>query len=273
MRDDFSDSSDSAATRRRTVAPDLCAKAGQRRFMTARMARVSPTIWLSGDAMACQHLRQGFSMAPSPPASKLTLTRLAPDRTSDARLVRGVAEGDRDALSMVWDRYAKLVRSVLFGALGPDQAAEDLLQEVFLAFYRGAARIRDAGALRGYLVAAAVRMAALELRKRKVRRWIGLSASGELPELPVPPQDSEAREALRALYRVLDQLGNRRRLAFALRHVQGMELLEVAAALHISESTARRELFRAREQLAALSRREPALARYLDRKLAAGGEP
>jgi RNA polymerase sigma-70 factor, ECF subfamily len=205
-------------------------------------------------------------MQPAPLLNPSSVAHFPADRSSDALLVRSVAGGDHHALALVWERYGKLVRSVLFGALGPDQAAEDLLQEVFLGFYRGASRMRDPSALRGYLVTLAVRLVALELRRRKVRRWVGLSSNGELPDLPVPPEDSEAREALRALYHVLDQLGSRRRLAFVLRHVQGMELMEVAAALQISESTARRELSRAKDQLAALSRRQPALSRYLARE-------
>ena len=71
---------------------------------------------------------------------------------------------------------------------------------------------------------------------------------------------------------MLDQLGSRRRLAFVLRHVQGLELLEVAAALEISESTARRELAKAQQQLAALARREPTLARYLSLHSAGGAQ-
>jgi RNA polymerase sigma-70 factor (ECF subfamily) len=79
------------------------------------------------------------------------------------------------------------------------------------------------------------------------------------------PSDPESREALRALYRVLDGLGNRRRLAFVLRHVQGLEMMEAASALGVSESTLRRELVRARAHLARAGQREPALARYLAR--------
>jgi RNA polymerase sigma-70 factor (ECF subfamily) len=104
----------------------------------------------------------------------------------------------------------------------------------------------------------------MELRNRRVRRAVGLSATGELPDLPVAPADSEAREALRALHRALDQLSAQRRLAFVLRHVQGMEVLEVAAALNLSLSTARRELERAQRQLAALARSEPALGWYVE---------
>jgi RNA polymerase sigma-70 factor (ECF subfamily) len=54
-------------------------------------------------------------------------------------------------------------------------------------------------------------------------------------------------------------------MAFVLRHVQDMEMLEVAAALEISESTLRRELQRAREHMLRAAGREPALAHYLSR--------
>ncbi len=188
------------------------------------------------------------------------------DRCTDEKLVRDAASGDRAALGLVWDRYARLVRSVLIGVMGPDSAVDDLVQDVFVAFHRGAARIEDASALRGYLVGIAARLGALELRRRKLRRWVGLSKTGELPDVPVAAADSEAREALTALYRVLDRLGNRRRLTFALRHVQKLELLEIGSALGMSESTVRRELRRAEQQVVALARGEPTLRRYLEQR-------
>jgi RNA polymerase sigma-70 factor (ECF subfamily) len=193
------------------------------------------------------------------------VSRFPAERLGDAELVQAAARGDGDAISVVWDRYAALVRGVLRGALGPDLVVEDLLQEVFIALVKGAKGIQDGAALRSYLVGVAVRIAALELRRRKVRRWVMLSPTGELPDTAVLPRDSEGRQALSALYRVLDQLGNRRRLAFVLRHVQGMGLVEVAAALKVSESTARRELVRARAHIAKSGQREPALHAYLER--------
>jgi len=208
------------------------------------------------------------SAAPSPP-----LVRFPQERLSDEQLVHEVACGDCSAFGVIWDRYGKLVRGVVFGALGPDSMNEDLVQDVFLAFFRGAAKIQDGAALRGYLVGVAVRIAAGELRRRKVRRWVRLSATGELPELPVLAQDSEGRQTLRALYRVLDQLSQRRRMVFVLRHVQGLELLEIATALQISESTVRRELGKAQQQLAALTKREPALAEYLKLRDESRGTP
>jgi RNA polymerase sigma-70 factor (ECF subfamily) len=183
----------------------------------------------------------------------------------DAELVRAAARGEADAVEVIWDRYARLVRGVLRGSLGPDHAIEDLLQEVFVGFLKGAKNIQDGAALRGYLVGVAVRLAALELRKRKVRRWVTLTPTGTLPELGEAPADAEGRAALAALHRVLDGVSSRRRLAFVLRHVQGLEILDVARALDISESTARRELDKARTFVLKRAAREPSLRPYVAR--------
>jgi RNA polymerase sigma-70 factor (ECF subfamily) len=209
-----------------------------------------------------------------PPRAKLAavpaaVTQFPAERLSDADLVRAAARGEAEAVGVVWQRYAPLVRGVLRGSLGPDHAIEDLLQEVFVGFLKGAKNIQEGAALRGYLIGVAVRLAALELRRRKIRRWVMLTPTGILPERTAPPADSEGRAALRALHRVLDGVSNRRRLAFVLRHVQGLEILDVAATLGISESTARRELERARSYVLKRGEREPALKPYLAR--VAGG--
>jgi RNA polymerase sigma-70 factor (ECF subfamily) len=202
-----------------------------------------------------------------PPPFKLqavpAISRFPAERLSDAELVRAAAAGDGDAVSVVWQRYASLVRGVLRGSLGPDHALEDLLQEVFVGFLRGAKNIHEGAALRGYLVGVAVRLAALELRRRKIRRWVMLTPTGVLPERGTPPADAEGRAALDALYRVLEGVSTRRRLAFVLRHVEGLEILDVASTLGISESTARRELERARTYVQKRGEREPALEPYL----------
>jgi RNA polymerase sigma-70 factor, ECF subfamily len=187
------------------------------------------------------------------------------ERVGDEGLVEAAARGDQAAVAVVWDRYSELVRGILFGALGPDSAIDDLLQEVFIAFVRGARNIEDGSRLRAYLAGAAVRLAAAEIRRRTVRRWVRLSKTGDLPETPVSPRDAEGRQVLLALQRVLGRLTSRRRMAFVLRHIEGLEMMEAASALRVSESTLRRELARAREQVLLGASREPALAEFLER--------
>lgn len=204
----------------------------------------------------------------SAPGSLSTLARLPDERRSDASLVAGAISGEREAFAAIWDRYSGLVRGVLYGMLGSDHGLEDLAQEVFIALIRGVWRIEDGAALRGYLASVSVKLAASEIRRRRVRRLIGLLPTEELPEQAVERVDVEHREALRALHRTLERLSTRRRMAFVLRHVHGLEMLETAAALGISESTLRRELVSAWEFVR--NAREPALRELLAKRKGPG---
>ena len=195
-----------------------------------------------------------------------SVSRFPRERLGDSELVEAVARGDTGALGVVWDRYSHVVRSVLRSNLGADAAVEDLLQEVFIALLRGASELRDPSALRAYLVSVAVRLVLVELRRRRVRRWVMLSPKGEVPEVPSPPSDLDGTLALRGLGRLLELLPPRRRVAFVLRQVHGLELTEVAAALQVSESTVKREVSRARRAIVARAKRvEPSLWEYIQR--------
>jgi RNA polymerase sigma-70 factor (ECF subfamily) len=194
------------------------------------------------------------------------VARFPQERLGDSELVEAVVRGDAPAVGVVWDRYSDLVRGVLKSSLGLDAAVEDLLQDVFVAFIKGAAEIRDPSALRHYLVSVAVRIVFGELRRRRVRRWVMLSPDGEVPESAQPPSDLEGSLALRGLYRLLEALPSRRRITFVLRHVQGLEITEVAAALRVSESTVKREDRKARQAIVARAQRtEPLLWDYIQR--------
>ena len=198
------------------------------------------------------------------------VSRFPHERLGDSELVEAIARGDVDAVGTVCDRYSDVVRSVIRSNLGFDPAVEDLLQEVFIAFLRRAGELRDRSALRAYLVSVAVRLVLVELRRRRVRRWVTLSPKGEVPEAPQAPSDLDGVLALRGLYRLLEALPPRRRVAFVMRHVQGLEVTEVAALLQISESTVKREVRRARHAIMTRApRTEPSLWEYI-RKIEAG---
>ena len=90
---------------------------------------------------------------------------------------------------------------------------------------------------------------------------------GVLPEHEelVDEQQLEEREALRRLYRVLDRIDTKRRLAFVLRHVEGMELHEISTALGCSLSTTKRRVSDAARRVSRLAAKDPVLCAYLER--------
>lgn len=168
-----------------------------------------------------------------------------PDGPSDADLASLARDKDPRAATMVWDRYSGMVRGVLYRAVGPGHDIEDLLQDVFIGFFRNVGSLRDASSLRPFLVGIALRTARSALRKKRVRRWLHLSDDGSVPEVASEDGDPRTREALQRLYAILDELPDRERLAFVLRHAEGHELTEAAAALGVSLATVKRLLQRA----------------------------
>ncbi len=195
--------------------------------------------------------------------SPATIRQFPKERYSDAELVEELTQGDQHALRAIWKRHARAVRATLIAAMGPDPAIEDLTQEVFLGLYRRAHQLRDPKALRAYLLGSAVRIAAFECRSRaRRRRRHGLVAEEEhQPQVRLP--DVEERDAVRALQRILDSLPERPRMAFLLRYVQDLSPGDVARALEISETTAKRAIARGRKRVTTLAAREPALRDYL----------
>ena len=55
---------------------------------------------------------------------------------SDESLLRQIGIGDRDALTMLFERYARLTRSVAVRILRDTAEAEDLVQDLFLYIQR-----------------------------------------------------------------------------------------------------------------------------------------
>jgi len=181
----------------------------------------------------------------------------------DADLARALIDGHPEAPRAVWSRFAPLVRGVVRRSLGPDHGIEDLVQEVFASVFAKPDRLREPAAFRAFLISVTLNSVSYELRRRRVRRWVGLSQSAELPDIRVVESNPDAREALIRFYRILDGVRTRDRLAFVLRYVEGMEVAEVARAMKTSVPTARRCFTRAYQRVSLLASRDPFLAEYL----------
>ncbi len=184
------------------------------------------------------------------------------DVVDDGALLLLLASGDERATRRAWDEFSPLVRRILQRTLGPDADVEDVLQEVFLRFYENVGRLREAGALRGFLIAITVNTLRGELRRRRVRRILRLVDPAELHRLRAVETDLEARDALDRFYRILNSLRKDDRIAFVLRVIEDLPLSEVAASLDVSEPTVRRRVARARKRVNLHVERDPLLSHY-----------
>jgi RNA polymerase sigma-70 factor, ECF subfamily len=210
------------------------------------------------DVGMAERTRGPLFLVPAAPVS-------AEHERGDVELVVAFNRGESRAAEAIWERYAPLVRRLVQRAVGPDGATEDLVQEAFLRLYRKLPGLRQASALPGFVVTVTTRVVQTELRARWLRRWLGLSPSGVLPETPADDSDLEAREALIRFYRLLDELRPRHRTVFVLRYVEGLELTDVAAACGVSLATVKRWLPRIAGRIQRQAGGDPVLQRYVAR--------
>lgn len=189
--------------------------------------------------------------------------RGAEQRNDDTALARGLIAGEAGTAEIAWRRFAPMVHGLLRRSLGPESDVEDATQEVFLRVFSRVSSLADLTALRSFIFSVAVRVARWELRRRRVRRMMHLTQSGRMPAQAANPLDSEARNAVRRFYAILDQIGSGERAAFVLRHFEGLDLIEAARVLDISLATLKRRLSRAEARINSLALQDPALASYL----------
>jgi len=164
---------------------------------------------------------------------------------TDLELARALIDGTSHAAEAAWERYSPLVHRIVSRAIGPDAEVEDVTQEIFYRLFSRIKTLRKPEALRSFVISFAIRIVKWELRRRRARRWLTLSETGDVPDEQLMVMDAENRYALRRLYGLLDRLSTRERLVLVLRHVEGMTLEEIAAAMELSLATVKRGLRRA----------------------------
>jgi RNA polymerase sigma-70 factor (ECF subfamily) len=169
----------------------------------------------------------------------------------DDALIAAVAAGDEDALRGLFAGNAPWLAGRLRRVLPPD-AVEDVLQETFVAVWRGAARYRPAGRPGAWLWGIAVRQAALWLRRNPRRDPHG---AGPAPHADAaargvdPGQVATDRAGLAAAVAALGPVGSPDRELWRLLFVEDRPVAEVARRLRVPEGTVKSRAFRVRRLL------------------------
>jgi RNA polymerase sigma-70 factor, ECF subfamily len=182
------------------------------------------------------------------------------DTRSDAEIADALRRGDRDAELEAWNRFSPGTSQTLRRLLGPGPDREDLLQEVYLRFFRNVRSLREPAAVRGFLSGICVHVVRQEIARRRRSRWLQLTTTGDPPDAPGPAPDIEARNVIARYYDVLERLGSTDRSIFVSRTIEKLTLEEVAEHHGISVSTTQRRLARATKRVSAMIRQDTALA-------------
>ena len=153
--------------------------------------------------------------------------------TPDSTLIDRMMAGDEAALSILYDRYSAMLFGMLLRILRDRQAAEEILQDLFLQLWRSADRF-DAG--RGSLptwLLVIGRNRAISRLRGKTNREVTEEEDGDYANGFVSAQnveDEARRSELRGtLNAALNKLPSEQRQALELAYFEGMSQSEIAA--------------------------------------------
>jgi RNA polymerase sigma-70 factor (ECF subfamily) len=169
------------------------------------------------------------------------------DADPDIPLIQAMAEGDTGALRALYVRHGLHLLNYLMAQLGDRALAEEILQDVMLAAWRGAGRFRRNSRVRTWLFAIAWRQA-LKARRRSRMALLPL-----LDDVPTETQNDEPADGLEAALR---QLPAEQQEALELVFYRGLSGPEAAARLGIPLNTLKSRLHRAKAALRHLLRED-----------------
>ncbi len=117
----------------------------------------------------------------------------AADMASDEALLAAVADGDQAAFAALYDRHNLLACNLAHRLLGDREAAEEVVQDVFLRLWLGAATFDPArGAARNWLLSSVHHATISRTRGRWAheRRAVAVGVRVGLATLPAPQREA-----------------------------------------------------------------------------------
>ena len=183
--------------------------------------------------------------------------------TQDAEVIQAVLAGDVDRYAELVDRYQRPALALAFSLLGNYEDAKDVSQEAFLSAYRALARFRGQARFSTWLFRIIVNECK-DTFKQRARRPMAVASVGPseafsedetslFVDVDDPAAGPRERLAQRELAgRLADAIGTlpmKQRTAFALHHLNGLPIEEVATVMGCRVGTVKSHLFRAMEHL------------------------
>jgi RNA polymerase sigma-70 factor (ECF subfamily) len=189
----------------------------------------------------------------------------SPQATADEGIppyVRRAQNGESAGFRELYTRHKRDVSRLVLRMIGPRPDLEDVVQEVFVQVFRSLAAFRAESRFSTWLHRVTVNVSLMYLRAQKSRPQLGRDSTA--PEPPAPEQSSPAAgaataERLRALYAILDQISDKKRVVFVLHDLEGVAAAEISEMVGAPVLTVRTRLFYARREVYAAMAKDPAL--------------
>jgi RNA polymerase sigma-70 factor (ECF subfamily) len=179
---------------------------------------------------------------------------------ADGELVSAAKRGDLAAFELLVHRHQDRMLNIAFRIVGVYEDACEVVQDAFVAAYRGLDRFRGDARFTTWLTAITANLSRNRRQQLAARRRNeGISLDDPLPTddgelVPDPPspapgaqEELERQEVARKVRECIAALDNDFREVLVLRDMEDFSYEEIGVALTIREGTVKSRLFRARE--------------------------
>lgn len=171
---------------------------------------------------------------------------------SDTDLIRRAQADDIDAFCLLAQRYARRIHLLAFHYCRNAQDAEDLSQEVWLKAYQALRTFRSDSSFYTWLRRITIN-AFLNHRRASFFRRRGQTTAVQLVQIDSEPLETRSvspetiynKLLFESVLDALAELTPSQRLAFLLRHYEGMSYDEIASAMNCSSGTVKKGVSRA----------------------------
>lgn len=165
---------------------------------------------------------------------------MTPVEITDVNLVEAIAQSNQTALSQLYDRYARVLYSLIYKMLGSVEEAEEVVVDVFSQVWRNGSSYKpERGRVDTWLFTMARSRALDRLRQRQRQAKI-LDASTQQVSVShdkVPEENLLIRERREQVSIALTELPVEQRVVLELAYFRGYSKSEIAAQLEISIGT------------------------------------
>ncbi|RAV30707.1 RNA polymerase subunit sigma-70 [Sinomicrobium soli] len=172
--------------------------------------------------------------------------KIIPLYKDENQLLRKAAANHRGAQRELYDKYASKMLSVCRSYIRDTHFAEDVMIRGFYKVFANLSAFRREGSFEGWVRRIMVRECISFLRREKSLSFVEVSELPENTAAHIPETDAPDTEEIQTL---IDLLPEGYKAVFLMYAVEGYSHREIAAALHISESTSKSQLFKARKML------------------------
>jgi len=187
----------------------------------------------------------------------------------DVLLVDRCLTGEPAATRELFRRHRGRVHACLFRVLGGNRDMDDLLQEAFIQVFQSLRGWRAEASLATWIDRVAVRVAYRYLSQRGRRIVTDALTDEDVVGGEGPGARRQfARDGVKRLYAVLDELGPAARLAFTLHEIDGRPLAEVAKLVGSSVTATKLRVWRARKKLEEAAASDPILSEFIEHPVA-----